>query len=141
MGECKHEWYEGIYYNLPKHCSKCQESYEVYLEEQIQQAQATIAAMREGLTMMRKHVLMYGKQKSDTGMIYDTCRQLLESTTAGAELLEKMERLEQDNMSLRCCGNCKEKSNGQWCSNSLRHECLKNNNHSHWVIAERLVKG
>jgi len=51
------------------------------LRQQLQQAQATIAAMR-------------GQQAL--------------SDRAGMELLEKIEQLERENKALRCCANCKE---------------------------------
>ncbi|MBP2638803.1 MAG: hypothetical protein H6Q72_4710 [Firmicutes bacterium] len=65
------------------------------------------------------------------------------SDTAGAELLEKIGQLERKNKALRCCENC-EYVRWLWgereCALDGKDavEC-ENNNHNHWVIAERLV--
>jgi len=120
MAECKHGWTpEGAI------CRDCREA---DLRQQLQQAQATIAAMRGAIQNLQKYVefnsySFVGISIKPDGVNYNSRSALaaksllnlyktIESDTAGAELLKKIVRLEQENQALRCCGNCQY---GNWC--------------------------
>jgi len=91
---------------------------------ELQQAQATIAAMRETLGKTL-YLVIYGTR--DRG-VEDAAGKAL-STTAGTELFKKIDKLERENKALRCCGNC----GNITCIQPKSHVC------DDWQLAERLV--
>jgi len=195
MVECKHEWVKHIelidFPSSETHfCAKCGIDKETWLEQQIQQAQATIkdleeileekeghfalcretnkrmyqqikekdatiAAIREGLEL--SHELfrlgeMLGYNSSIPDEMTDELSRAYEileivdkalSDTAGAELLEKIDRLEMENKALRCCGNCQHSEYGYEGPECTLYHVAKgdcdDNDLKHWQIAERLV--
>jgi len=110
------------------------------LEGKYRKAQATIAAMRGALETTRN--VLYDLSpvgKVDMNVVAPIIKAIKQadkalSTTAGAELLEKIGQLERENKTMRSCDNCKEIV---WkCKKII--ECT-DNDRKHWQLAERLV--
>jgi len=147
MGECKHGWIpEGAI------CRDCKEA---DLRQQLQQAQVTIAAMRVALEEIHRKHLDKANYCSIAGSTQHICETALSpKSTAGAELLEKIEQLERDNKALRCCDNCEHmiwQQDDRGCKLTPQDEygyydynfdctpCDDSASFKDWQLAERLV--
>jgi len=100
----------------------------------LEQQQATIATMRLALEKIQKETFLSSctewKDGWNSGII--RAQLLVEQAlqdTAGAELLEKIDKLERENKAMRNCANC----------NNNRVKCMKCDDLNKWQIAERLV--
>jgi len=164
MGECKHEW--TPHKNAVIKCRLCGANVlDLIIEQgkQLQQAQATIAAMRlaiETALINLGEANRYQRISEGEHPFWHVVRDLHQalSDTAGSELLEahqselkeaykiseglshqvdelnaEIEQLQRENKALRCCGNC---------INEFKRcdagDCFKNG-YSHWVINGKLV--
>jgi len=132
MAECKHvntyaDWDKGTVI-----CAECGADVMDELEQQIQQErdnvkrqQATIAAMR----------LAYEDIKANDYLTPEAA-DVFRATTAGAELLDKIKRLERENKAMRCCGNC-EHDGSDGC---IEDYVFCDKDLSGWELDEWLVK-
>jgi len=160
MGECKHEW--EPHKNAFIKCKMCGANIVDFIIEQgkqIQQQEATIAAMRGAIHDLQKYIefdpnSIFGISIKPDGVNLNSRAALaanslinlyktIESDTAGAELLEKIDRLERENKAMRNCANCNHSEfgyEGPECKLDCRrsYEC-EDNDLKHWQIAERLV--
>jgi len=115
---------------------------------ELQQAQATIAALRGALEEIRNMDEI--ELMDESHMVADKAL----STTAGAELLEKIGQLERENKALRCCDNCEHmiwQHDDRGCKLTPQDEygyydynfdctpCDDSASFKDWQLAERLV--
>ncbi|MBP2652610.1 MAG: hypothetical protein H6Q73_179 [Firmicutes bacterium] len=103
------------------------------LRQQLRQEQADCAALRWVMSVYFKWHVPAFVVKSAT---YRKVMEVLESTTAGADLLAKIEQLERENKALRCCGNCQ---HCKWVYGKARCNENCDVDRSGWQLAERLV--
>jgi len=133
MAECKHKFQTtGTIL-----CKECGIDLVDYLNSQNEQYEATKAAMRGALEVCRDSIDEYLEPE-----VVPAIDNAL-STTAGEKLLEKIERLERENKTMRNCANCNHSEfgyEGPECKLDCRrsYEC-EDNDLKYWQIAERLV--